>query len=261
MELDLSKYVTAYNPWRGPNGVQLRGFRAGQIVAKDRDVKELAGQTVKVVVPYALKYVDNKFLSGLLRSLIRRQGLDVTEILVTSDNATMCACLSEFYAEERVRLKQVAEKKAKEEAGPTWSDAIPFLIPDIGTLVRIQEDWTFRLYNESRNDSLMEALGIDWRLPISSGGFHGRYSRRGGDVYEVTLRAGSLLRVDRIYIRQGGKERKRYSSVTFNLQKGGSGVYNGTEVLFKRKGARFWAKLSDVNRMRVQVDKGTLAEN
>lgn len=69
------------------------------------------------------------------------------------------------------------------------------------------------------------------------------------------MKAGSNLGVDRIYIRKGGED---YSSITFNLHKGGVIVVKGNEV--KAQG-RFWAKLGDVNKMKVRIDTQTLSEN
>jgi len=65
------------------------------------------------------------------------------------------------------------------------------------------------------------------------------------------------LKIDRVHIRKGVKD---FSSLTFNAKKDSSAVYNEKEVVLK-KTARFWAKLSDVNELSVEVDKSTLAEN
>ena len=76
------------------------------------------------------------------------------------------------------------------------------------------------------------------------------------------MQAGAILCVNRVYIRQGVKE---YSSLTFNVRKGATVVTDTTpnhhKAVVLGKGARFWAKLSDVNKMIVVVDTQTLAEN
>lgn len=53
-------------------------------------------------------------------------------------------------------------------------------------------------------------------------------------TYSVTFNTGTELKIDRIYIRKGNKE---YSSISFWIK---NGPY---------KGARFWAKLSEVNQI------------
>ena len=90
--------------------------------------------------------------------------------------------------------------------------------------------------------------------------YHWRNSRDFTDEVEVTFKAGSMFKVDRVYIRKGVSD---YSSLTFNAVKGKDtiAVYNGKEFVMAKKGARFWAKLSDVNNIVVEVDQSTLAEN
>ena len=73
--------------------------------------------------------------------------------------------------------------------------------------------------------------------------------------YEVTIPVCSQLGVDRVYIRKGVGD---YSSITFNLHKGGEIVFNGKAI---KAFGRFWAKLSDVNKMKVRIDTATLAGN
>jgi len=101
-------------------------------------------------------------------------------------------------------------------------------LPEIGDQLRLVKPWTFLLYNEGRNKGLWDALGIK----LSKG------RRENGSwiepkPVEVSLPEGTLLTVDRIYIRQGMKE---YSSVTFRS------ILKGI-----KKKPRFWAKLGDVN--------------
>lgn len=128
-------------------------------------------------------------------------------------------------------------------------------IPEIGDLITLNKDWTFSLYPEYRNDKLGIKLGICEKDPAfttikfnrwldddgkSLGNFHcadwdsETQSWVWKKVYSVTFGAGTELRVDRIYIRKGNKD---YSSISFWIK---NGPY---------KGARFWAKLSDVNQI------------
>lgn len=54
-------------------------------------------------------------------------------------------------------------------------------------------------------------------------------------TWEVIFEKNTILKIDRIYIRKGNKD---YSSISFWVK---SGLY---------KGARFWAKLEDCNKIK-----------
>lgn len=113
-------------------------------------------------------------------------------------------------------------------------------IPTIGTELELTSKWTFSLHHEYRNDKLWKWLGRGeehepWRYrEVNSN----RWEK--DPPIEVSLPKGTILIVDRIYIRQQAEE---YDSVTFRLKScpGKSGK------------ARFWAKLADVNNMNVKV--------
>jgi hypothetical protein len=68
----------------------------------------------------------------------------------------------------------------------------------------------------------------------------------GKEKLSITIPAGSILKVDRIYIRKGAKD---FSSITFYVR--GFGEITRTEIWTKRKSTRkslrFWAKLADCN--------------
>lgn len=120
--------------------------------------------------------------------------------------------------------------------------SIRFCVPSLGTKVVLAENWTFDLFHERRNDSLLKKLGIykndggswggDWRL-VSSGRYGDYRSTK------VTAPAGTKLSVDRIYIRKPFKD---FDSVTFRVCKKDSPDKNFC-------GVRFWAKLRDVNKI------------
>lgn len=171
-------------------------------------------------------------------------------------------CVYEEEARIEKERKKEERKKKKEslvdDVGTDWWPELRFLVPDIGTIVRLEKDWTFRLHEEGRCNSLMKALGIQWP-PVNWR--HGNV--REAKVHEVTLKVGAILKVSRVYIRRGtsgsGKSRSEFSSLTFGIQGKSILVYNGAEV--KMRGGSFWAKLSDVNRMQVSVAVGSLAVN
>ncbi len=108
-------------------------------------------------------------------------------------------------------------------------------IPSIGFQFQLTEPWTFTLHNESRNESLWLLLN---RARRDGDGWRSAYV----DAFDVTLPVGTILRVDRMYIRKGAAE---YDSVTFYLNN--YQILNAPGV---KKGAlRFWAKLDDVNKI------------
>lgn len=96
-------------------------------------------------------------------------------------------------------------------------------IPRLGDKLILKSDWTFKLYAEQRNKSLMDFFD----LPP-------------GRSQEVTIPRGMILKVERIYIR---RNQKTFDSVTFRWEK-----------------CRFWAKLDDVNTIRASYYGGEIDE-
>lgn len=107
-------------------------------------------------------------------------------------------------------------------------------VPEIGDQICLTNDWTFDLYEEYRNESLFKKMDPTVKC---------RYGYT-ENKKPVTIPKGTLLKIDRIYIRKGISE---YSSLTFYV---GSGEW---------KGARFWAKLSDVNNIEFDEAKTEIA--
>lgn len=130
-------------------------------------------------------------------------------------------------------------------------------IPEIGDEITLSKDWTFELKHESRNESLFEKFY----------GTHEFYDHPlfvSGGALNYTIPAGSVLKIDRVYIRKGQSD---FSSVTF-LWKGESipahyedemkwdrktrtEVPTGKQFRVSKKPVRFWAKLADVNTMHI----------
>lgn len=82
-------------------------------------------------------------------------------------------------------------------------------IPDVGDSIKLSKDWEFKLYDEYRNRTLINYFELT-------------YPRNSDYVFEfkhVTLPAGIVLTVDRIYIRKGRVDTAEYSSVTFVIDK------------------------------------------
>lgn len=121
-----------------------------------------------------------------------------------------------------------------------------FYVPTIGDKIYLSNAWTFKLYAEYRNFSLMEVLGdnLPGAEPVPTAGSYSRKARLAG---YATLPAGTCLRVDRIFIR--GKARA-YDSITFYIANSPN-----KKLANKKNGGtsgrliRFWVKLEDANRI------------
>lgn len=122
-------------------------------------------------------------------------------------------------------------------------------IPEIGSKLRLNKDWTFRLYFEPRNESITHKAD-DTKQLSSYFIFDPENS-----YYERTLPKGSEFIVDRIYVRQGLKE---FSSVTMK-------IHNTTDQNILNAGkrkigfskektyGRFWVKLIDFNNAEFEI--------
>jgi len=132
-------------------------------------------------------------------------------------------------------------------------------IPDVGDSIRLTSDWTFSLFNEDRNATLMEVMGDTREI-----GWDSYSTTRPLNAIPCTIPAGAVLKVDRIYIRKG---LSGYSSLTFlwkdmrtnskiverNITPinhlGGRGITTTYEVKKPARPVRFWVKLDDVNKI------------
>lgn len=102
-------------------------------------------------------------------------------------------------------------------------------IPDIGDKLTLAADWTFHLFHEDRNKVLWEIFD---KKKFT-------YSRDKIPGINVKLPKGTVLSVERVYIRKGSKD---FSSLSFRI------VTSPNSDINK---ARFFAKLKDVNQMLV----------
>ena len=113
-------------------------------------------------------------------------------------------------------------------------DERTLFIPPLATQFELSDDWTFTLHLERRNVDLWNQLHPN-DVVIDRYGFQLR-----NKTSPITLPKGTLLSIDRIYIRKGNAE---FNSISFRILKG-SPKYSKT---------RFWSKLDDVNKMKVFV--------
>jgi hypothetical protein len=159
-------------------------------------------------------------------------------------------------------------------------------VPEIGDHIVLTDDWTFKLYPERRNTSISDQLGLklfsgwkrNYRHAIlgwydeSQEEMAPQYNNYRGDnegYYKdydnwldkiekliipeliINFPVGTILKVDRIYIRKGNKE---YSSITFHAKN--IEIENGYCKISQKKKVkafRFWAKLSECNNIQFDI--------
>lgn len=110
-------------------------------------------------------------------------------------------------------------------------------IPTIGTKLVVTEPWQLWLHDEYRNyDFWADFTGQPPKRHKYSDGWQSRYESSSKPI-EITIPVGTILQVDRIYIRKGNSD---YDSISFRVLKG-SPIPKG----------RFWVKLSDANNLNV----------
>lgn len=110
-----------------------------------------------------------------------------------------------------------------------------FYIPSIGDKIILEEDWECTIFFEHRNSKFIKKARPD-AVPKEN---YWMYRSDGSSVM-VTFPKGTVLTIDRIYIRKGKGE---WDSVTFNMPKQPKvAPFNG----------RFWAKLEDVNEIKFE---------
>lgn len=141
-------------------------------------------------------------------------------------------------------------------------------IPTIGAEITLAKVWRFGLYYEYRNEALIKFIfpevEFKWRGMVLPNGIKPEYGQK---ICDVELPKGAILKVDRIYIRKGGRDMKEFDSVTFNLQslpkseisvptvrshyvRDGEDHFKVEKKTIIKKRVRFWAKLRDVNQIR-----------
>jgi len=118
-------------------------------------------------------------------------------------------------------------------------------IPQLGDRLQLTADWTFDLYNDERNHSLMLVTG-DMRDVRSKW-------QTGATSVSATIPAGAILKVDRIYIRKGQED---FDSITFYWEGMRSQAtmrqcpYRATRMdKVPAKAVRFWVKMNDANKI------------
>jgi hypothetical protein len=114
-------------------------------------------------------------------------------------------------------------------------------VPAVGYRIKLAADWSFRLYPERRNDTLYCALSGDDAPNVSC------YSSRWHELtLDAKLEAGTVLEVDRVYVRASSKSAQNddvdFDSLTFK-------IVEHTSLAGKKRQVRFWVKLDDANKI------------
>lgn len=118
-------------------------------------------------------------------------------------------------------------------------------IPVLKQKLKLEQDWTFPLYEEHRNETLWYAFGLTGSKP---GGFCAYWANN--NKKSVTLPRDTILQVDRLYIKNGLND---YDSVTFKVLNCPLPQFNTSEMSRRKMKARFWAKLNDVQGLEVEL--------
>lgn len=121
-------------------------------------------------------------------------------------------------------------------------------IPACGDRITLVEDWDFLLYLEHRNVKFAEHRNL---IPVNpnnrwGGMWEGEAYRSGYRKVPYSLPKGTVLEVDRIYLRQHSKsatdETNDFDSITWKV--------------VGQKHSRFWTKLGDVNQIKFELAEG-----
>lgn len=131
-------------------------------------------------------------------------------------------------------------------------NGVKLFVPTIADKIVLTQDWHFVLKREQRNKTLIDKwikfASVEHKVDITSYGWirSGHYENENEqydacDPIYVSLPAGTILMIDRVYIRGKGRDYRRFDSYTFRILKG-----SPTKELV---GARFWANLRYINQI------------
>ncbi len=123
-------------------------------------------------------------------------------------------------------------------------------IPTIGMRFSLAKDWTFKLYNERRNRSLIKKLQLV--KPEDLRRYYRPDPKRAMEpLADVTFPKGLVLTIDRIYVRKGAQA---YDSITFCVPKKSQTFSKEQQKDYAPFfGTRFWVKLGDANAIKCEV--------
>ena len=276
LEIDLTGYDSDFSyrnsyHWQGSGKQYPADWRLACIDEARRAVKAsgITRECVKVdkivlKVPARVGRITPDFLMHFLGPAARKLtppilesklflNVNGRELAVTKTLDGMGREIRSYLSIETRRITERAKKKtAKKPENIVWGEPTGVFVPDINTKLRLVLPWNFSVHREHRNEKFLQFMLQD---PNFSGW---GYRQAAGAInqWQVQMDAGSIIIVDRVYIRKG-KGFEDYSSLTFRLQKGSTLVYNGATLTAKGN-HRFWAKLRDVNKIVAEVDLNSL---
>jgi hypothetical protein len=257
--LDYKKYVLkrGKHPW----------FPWHDDITWSSDVDRLTLPTGKIVLPLDVPHSIMELLRKRLKTNPDKFMVEVG--FTVEDDKEAIAAHKNWYdgeigqaekSRDKRKARQKHDKNVRENAG-TWTQPATMLMPEIGTILRIETDWTFDLHNEHRNMTLVELIGKEYKDNY----YWERDGKKAPGPWQVTICKGALLTVDRLYVRKGDDD---FSSLTFVLRADGKptvscdGTCRDCSSGFKQFGVsrmiRFWAKLADVNKMVVSAMEETV---
>jgi hypothetical protein len=229
-KIDIEFFSKDQERWNGSIIKVWTTKRQAEEVLENTDFLSVIGRGEKVSFVSGNNNIEywhftGHFINRLLEEVTGKFGFEFTEQLVGHGVEDLVA--------------KYRKKKDKEIKGEVLLPPQRVVVPDIGYKLHLSQDWTFKLKNEYRN-KLWEFLKQFGNIPKGCSSTH-----------DVTIMAGSILTVDRVYIRKGGRD---YSSVTFYLFKG-STVSDGVNSHTTKARMRFFANINDVNQIIGQWDE------
>ena len=132
------------------------------------------------------------------------------------------------YADLLATLEDVLLERGRDDLVDYLKRSRPLWVPEVGDKIRLLYPWTFRLIHEERNHRLIALVDRQNDKEPWAGK---EYPLAGHHPRQVTLAAGTLLSVARVYVRQGASD---FNSLSFIIKEHPT-----------MKGHRFWARLSD----------------
>jgi hypothetical protein len=272
LEIDLTGYDSDWRNyyWRYRNGGKpywaLADIDEARRAVKESGLTRNCGKVDKILinVPARVQEIRQDFIMHLLGPAARKLtppvlesklylSVNGRELAVSKTLDGMGQEIRSYLSKEISRIAERAKKKeAKKPENVVWGEPTGLFVPDINTKLRLVLPWSFTIHRESRNQKFLAWIMED---PNFSGWSHYRHPEKVND-WPVQMLQGSIIIVDRVYIRKGAGY-EDFSSLTFRLQKGSEVVFNGNTLTAKGN-HRFWAKLRDVNKIVAEVDLNSL---
>lgn len=142
---------------------------------------------------------------------------------------------------------EIRDKLNKEESH--IQNGVRLFIPTISDKIILTKNWNFKLMDEYRNRYLVDR----WRkfYDVEEEMHNEGRDRYGLDRINkylyVSLPAGTILAIDRFYIRGKGPASRNFDSITFRILKG--------STCKNLIGSRFWASLRFINQIECDLYK------